>query len=95
MALFSDLLNGPEMLREAFGHRVGMTIWRVVLLAVAIGIVAVAATQVTGFTQLVFAVPHGPVSVSPIPPLQPPVKTQKCVITGGTNNGTQIQNCSN
>lgn len=28
------------------------------------------------------------------PATQPPTTVQKCVITGGTNNGVQVQNCS-
>jgi hypothetical protein len=83
MVSLSDLTDGPKMLREAFGHRFGTAIWRALLCCVVLGIIAAAASQVTGFTQKVFGWPE---SASKEP-------SQNCAVSGTTNYGNINQNC--
>ncbi len=86
MVSLADLANGPKMLKEAFGRRTGMAIWRVVLLAVALGIVAVGLTHVSTLTQLVFGVPKGT-------PKDAATSNTNCSVIGSTNYGSISQNC--
>jgi hypothetical protein len=39
MAGFPEFLNGPQMLRDAFGNWLGMLLWRLVLLAIVVGLI--------------------------------------------------------
>jgi len=48
MAGFPEFLNGPKMLKEAFGDWFGMALWRAVLLAAVVAAIAFAGTQLRG-----------------------------------------------
>jgi hypothetical protein len=98
MVSLSDLVDGPKMFRETFGPKWGPRWWRVFFVIVVLAVASAAAEEIGGVGSRTVAAARGwfspPSTVNPSStPLQPPVNTQKCVITGGTNNGTQIQNC--
>ena len=100
MVSFSDLIDGPKMFRETFGPKWGPRWWKAFFTVVVLAVALIAAQEIGGVgSNAVFAVRSlfsPPSTVNPVPPpLQPPVNTQKCVITGSINNGTQTQNCSN
>jgi hypothetical protein len=98
MISLSDLLNGPKMFEETFGLQWGRRFWLAFFTVAVLAIAAVCLTEIGGFGRDLLSAVSGwfsPSSTAPGPTaLQPPGKAQKCVITGGTNNGTQIQNCS-
>lgn len=100
MVSFSDLIDGPKMFRETFGPKWGPRWWKLFFTVVVLAIALVAAQEIGGVgTNAVSAVrswfsPTSTVKSGELP-LQPPVNTPKCVITGGTNNGIQTQNCTN
>jgi hypothetical protein len=85
MVSLSDLADGPKMLREAFGRRFGTAIWRILLCFVVLGILAVAATQITGLTQQVFGWPRSGSKEN--------MPNQNCAVSGTTNYGNISQNC--
>jgi hypothetical protein len=83
MVGLSDLMNGPKMFRSAFGPLWGKRMWRAFFVAVAIGIVAAALTQVGQFGHgVLFGFGSDPSST-----------IQNCAVTGGINYGAIQQNC--
>jgi hypothetical protein len=96
MVSFSDLANGPKLFAENWGPKWGPWGWRIIftlaVLAIAVGCVAeIGGAGKVVVTDLVALFSTSKPSTAP--PLRPPSDPQSCIISGGTNNGVQMQNC--
>jgi hypothetical protein len=97
MVSFSDLIDGPKMFRETFGPKWGPRWWWlffaiIILAAGAFGLSEIGAVGKSAYSEV-----WGWFSPKTAPPgigsgRQAP-STGNCEISGGTNNGVQIQNC--
>lgn len=94
----SGLKQGPSMFKQAFGPIWGPRCWRAFFSVIVISIVISALGLATGAGKNALASLSAVFTGStPLPtgPSIPTAKTQNCAITGGTNYGSQTQNCSN
>ena len=92
MVSFSDLREGPKVLKEAFGLKWGTRLWRGLLLIVLLGIAALAVSQVNGLAkELAFWFSPGGKLRAPLSGGL--VDGGNCVVAGGTNYGNIRQNC--
>lgn len=97
LADLPDPEKGQKMFENLYGQERGRRRFRAILrFLVPLAIVAAfffLIAQIAGSWSTIYSGARG--LFSQLPSSQQPPGTQKCVITGGTNNGTQIQNCPN